>query len=55
MYDTENLNDDVEYDQMSIGERLAAEEDMRRRDRELGLGTGRMRHGLLYGMSDCGS
>ena len=28
---------------------MAAEQEMRRRDRMMGLSQGRMRHGLLYG------
>ncbi|XP_044261845.1 DNA replication licensing factor Mcm2 [Tribolium madens] len=35
-YDERNL-DDEEYEMMSIGDRMAAEEDLRRRDREMGI------------------
>ncbi|CAG9832644.1 unnamed protein product [Diabrotica balteata] len=35
-YDDRILDED-DYDQMSVGERLAAEEELRRRDRELGI------------------
>ena len=48
VYERENLDDD-EYSDLSMSERLAAERDMRKRDREEGLATGRMRRGLLYG------
>ncbi|XP_056644504.1 DNA replication licensing factor Mcm2 [Diorhabda sublineata] len=33
----ERILDEEDYDQMSVGERLAAEEELRRRDRELGI------------------
>lgn len=35
-YDTEVMDDD-DYDDMSQGDRMAAEQEMRKRDRELGL------------------
>ncbi|KAG8181737.1 hypothetical protein JTE90_028275 [Oedothorax gibbosus] len=46
-YDSDIL-DDSEYSALSEGDRRAAEERMRRRDREEGRGLGRMRRGLLY-------
>ncbi|KAJ2953647.1 hypothetical protein O0L34_g1258 [Tuta absoluta] len=49
-YDAEDL-DDEDYDAMSVGDRVAAEQELRRRDRE----EGRMRRddrGLLYDQSD---
>ena len=49
-YDGENL-DDQEFSDLSMSERLAAERDMRKRDREEALATGRMRPGILYGWS----
>nr|CAI5822271.1 unnamed protein product [Callosobruchus analis] len=33
----ERILDDEEYEQLSVGERMAAEEEMRRRDREMGI------------------
>lgn len=46
-YDADGL-DDEDYDAMSVGDRAAAEQELRRRDRE----EGRVRRddrGLLYG------
>lgn len=40
--------DDSDYSAMSEGDRRAAEEELRQRDREEGRVTGRMRRGLLY-------
>ncbi|XP_037780899.1 DNA replication licensing factor mcm2-like [Penaeus monodon] len=51
VYDQDNL-DDSEYSMMSEGDRAAAEGAMRKRDRDEGLITGRMRRGLLYDESD---
>jgi hypothetical protein len=48
-YDPEALDDGGDYDAMSEGDRQTAEAAMRKRDRELGLASGRMRRGLLYG------
>ena len=48
-YDREIL-DAEDYSDLSMSERLAAEREMRKRDREEGAPTGRMRAGLLYGM-----
>lgn len=45
-YDNEDL-DDENYDAMSIGDRRAAEQELRRRDRE--EGRRRDDRGLLYG------
>lgn len=47
-YDNEDLDDD-EYDPMSVEDRVAAEQELRRRDRD----EGRLRRddrGLLYGL-----
>ena len=49
MYDRENLDDDAEYSDLSLSERLAAEREMRKRDRDEGHADGRMRRGILYG------
>lgn len=46
-YDADALDDD-EYSELSVGDRLAAERDMRRRDREAGLGR-RGDDDLIYG------
>ena len=48
MFEGEGVDDD-DYSDLSMSERLAAERDMRKRDREEGLATGRMRRDLLYG------
>ncbi|ELU12121.1 hypothetical protein CAPTEDRAFT_175811 [Capitella teleta] len=50
-YDAEVL-DDGEFSDLSMNERLAAERDMRKRDREEAMATGRMRPGILYDESD---
>lgn len=48
-YEVEGLDlDDEDLSELSPGARAAAEEAMRRRDREQGV-TGRLRRGLLYG------
>lgn len=47
----DRILDDEDYDQMSVGERLAAEEDLRRRDREMGI-TRRDDRELFYDESD---
>ena len=41
--------DEEEYSDLSMNERLAAERDLRKRDREEAMATGRMRRGILYG------
>ncbi|XP_064633421.1 DNA replication licensing factor mcm2-like [Lineus longissimus] len=51
-YDPEALDDEADFDAMSEGDRQDAEAAMRKRDRELGLASGRMRRGLLYAESD---
>eukprot|EP00096_Caligus_rogercresseyi_P010202 TRINITY_DN362_c0_g1_i5.p1 TRINITY_DN362_c0_g1~~TRINITY_DN362_c0_g1_i5.p1 ORF type:complete len:907 (-),score=296.92 TRINITY_DN362_c0_g1_i5:299-3019(-) len=45
-YDTRVLDDEEDYDQVSVGERAEAEASMRKRDREEGR-RGRLRRGLL--------
>ncbi|GFY75172.1 DNA replication licensing factor Mcm2 [Trichonephila inaurata madagascariensis] len=47
-----DIMDDSEYSALSEGDRQAAEEEMRRRDREEGRGLGRMRRGLLFDSDD---
>lgn len=47
-YEAEGLDEDEDLSELSPGARAAAEEEMRRRDREQGI-SGRMRRGLLYG------
>lgn len=48
-YEAEGLDlDDEDLSELSPGARAAAEEEMRRRDREQGV-SGRLRRGLLYG------
>lgn len=47
----ERILDEDEYDQMSVGERLAAEDELRRRDREMGI-TRRDDRELFYDESD---
>lgn len=49
-YDDRILDED-EYEQMSVGDRLAAEEELRRRDREMGI-TRRDDRELFYDQSD---
>jgi DNA replication licensing factor MCM2 len=50
-FDPEMLDDD-EYAAMTEGDRQAAEQLMKRRDREEGRGEGRLRRGLLYDDDD---
>ena len=50
MYDRDNL-DDSEYSVLSEGDRVNAEAQMRRRDRDEGRAAGGMRRGYLYGVS----
>ena len=45
VYDTKHF-DDSEYSEISLGDRIAAEAEMRRRDREAGRLKARMRRGL---------
>lgn len=48
-YEAEGLDmDEEDLSELSPGARAAAEEAMRRRDREEGI-SGRLRRGLLYG------
>ena len=49
VYDHENMDDEGDYSDLSMSERLAAERDLRKRDREEAMATGRMRPGILYG------
>lgn len=49
MYEKEGIDDDEDQEEMSMEARLAAEQEMRKRDQMLGISQGRMRHGLLYG------
>lgn len=49
MYEREGIDDEEEDNELSMEARLAAEREMRRRDRMMGISQGRMRHGLLYG------
>jgi len=48
-YDVEGIDDNAELSDLSMSERMAAEREMRKRDREEMAATGRMRPGLLYG------
>ena len=50
-YDGEGL-DQADYDAMSPGARAAAEIELRKRDRQDALASGRMRPGLLYEESE---
>jgi len=50
-YDPVQLDED-HYSDLSMSERLAAEREMRKRDREEAVGTGRIRPGILYGELD---
>ncbi|KAL5013410.1 hypothetical protein ScPMuIL_007680 [Solemya velum] len=51
VYDREVLDED-DYSDISEGQRQAAEREIRQREREEGLLTGRMRRGLMYEESD---
>lgn len=48
-YDPQMLDDDEDVSELSFGERLEVEAEMRRRDRAEGR-TQTMRRGLLYGI-----
>ena len=48
-FDQEGLDDEEDFSEMSENQRQAAEREMRQRDREEGVLTGRMRRGLMYG------
>ena len=47
-YDADQLDNDA-YSELDAQDRMAAEVEMRHRDREEGRTVGRMRRGLLYG------
>ena len=49
-YDPEALDDEGDFSEMSMTERLAAERELRKRDHDDVTATGRMRPGILYGM-----
>lgn len=51
VYEEEGL-DTSDYSEMSEAQRQEAEQEMARRDREEGVGRGRMRKGLMYDESD---
>lgn len=48
-YDAEGMEDNDDVSDLSMSERMAAEREMRKRDRDEMAATGRMRPGLLYG------
>jgi len=48
-FEEEGIDDNGELSDLSMSERMAAEREMRKRDREEMAATGRMRRGLLYG------
>lgn len=48
-YEGEGLDENEDISDLSMSERLAAEREMRKRDRDEMAATGRMRPGLLYG------
>ena len=48
-YAEEGMDDEADLSDLSMSERLAAEREMRKRDREEATATGRMRPGILYG------
>lgn len=50
-YEEGNL-DEADYDEMSPSTRAAAEKELRKRDRQEALASGRMRPGLLYDESE---
>jgi len=49
VYDRDVMDED-DYSDLSESQRVAAEREMRQRDKEEGRLTGRMRRGLMYGM-----
>lgn len=51
-FEEEGIDDNGELSDLSMSERMAAEREMRKRDREEMAATGRMRRGLLYEDSD---
>lgn len=50
VYAKDGLDDDADFSDLSEGARQEAEKEMKKRDREEGLASGRMRRGLMYGM-----
>ena len=48
-FEEEGIDDNADLSDLSMSERMAAEREMRKRDREEMAATGRMRRGLLYG------
>jgi hypothetical protein len=50
-FEEEGIDDNGDLSELSMSERMAAEREMRKRDREEMAATGRMRRGLLYGWS----
>ena len=50
-FEEEGIDDNAELSDLSMSERMAAEREMRKRDREEMAATGRMRPGLLYGQN----
>jgi hypothetical protein len=48
VYEEEGL-DTSDYSELSEGQRMDAEREMARRDKEEGIRRGRMRKGLMYG------
>jgi len=52
-FEEEGIDDNAELSDLSMSERMAAEREMRKRDREEMAATGRMRPGLLYGQNSC--
>lgn len=51
-FEQAGMDDDPDFSDLSMSERLAAEREMRKRDREDATATGRMRPGILYEESD---
>ena len=49
VYDQEGMDDGEDFSELSEGQRQAAEREIRKREREEGIMTGRMRRGLIYG------
>lgn len=52
VYAKDGLDDDADFSDLSEGARQEAEKEMKKRDREEGLASGRMRRGLMYDDSD---
>lgn len=51
-FEEDGLDDNADLSDLSMSERMAAEREMRKRDREEMAATGRMRRGLLYDSDD---